>query len=147
MEEREGPPPGPWKKGKGEEYTAYVLEVHVCETQTEGVRMVYSYHDFQSLEDEKTARGLFSAGEEQTAYALILNALRRECFVEALIQLQQDPGFLERYKQADLDEKRDQEMEIASKTITMLSRILRKMAPEVAREIMTMLAGMQDKKS
>jgi len=146
MEEREGPPQGPWKKGKGE-YTAFVLEVHVCETQKEGVRMVYTYHDFQSPEDERIARSLSSAGEEQAAYALILNALRRECFVEALLQLQQEPGFLDRYRQAEQVERRDLEVEVASKTVTMLSRVLRKMAPEVAREIMTMIDGMQDKKS
>jgi hypothetical protein len=137
----ESPPPPPWVKGKGEDYAAFVIEVHICETYPrQPVRMVYSHHDFQSDLDQETARGLISAGEEQIAYALLLNAVRREGFIEALIQFQQDNECIDRYAAADADERRDLEMELAAKMVTMLSRSIRKMAPEVARETLVMMS-------
>jgi len=138
----DGPPSHPWQKGKGDDYTAFVMEVHVCETYPrQPVRMVYTHHDFQSPEDRDTARGLISAGEEQIAYALLLNAMRREGFIEALIQYQKDKEFLDRYSAADVDERQDLENELAAKMVTVLSRLIRKMAPEVARETLMMMSS------
>ena len=142
MAASEGPPPGPWKKGKGEDYTAFVMEVHICETYPrKPVRMVYTHHDFQSEEDQEIARGLISAGEEQIAHALLLNAMRREGFIEALIQFQKDKGYIDRYAEADEDGKREMEIELATKVATVISRSVRKMTPEVARETLTMMSS------
>lgn len=134
-------PPTPWTKGKHEGHSVFNLEVEICEVDKGGVRMVFTQHDFQSVADEKVCRALKSMGEEQIAYALLLNALRREMFIETLLHIQQDPTFLSSYKEADEEEQRNREVEVAAKMVTTLDRAIRKMAPEVAREILAMVTS------
>lgn len=133
------PPSTPWVHGNSADYTVFNLEVQVCETHAGGVRSVYTVHGFQTDADEALARSLVSGGEEQIAWSLLINAVRRETFLEVLIALQQDPDFLATYRDADEEKQRNLDVEIAAKVSTMLSKTIQKIAPETAREIMAML--------
>ena len=131
---KQDPPPFPWKDG--EDYSAFTIEVHICERN----RHMFSFHEFKTPEDEAVAGKLPSMGEEQIAHALLREALRREAYIQTLIRLQKDKGFLEAYKTAPEDERRKQEKTLAEGISGMLVRTSEKVAPEIAREILAMLS-------
>jgi hypothetical protein len=132
-------PESPWKKGKFNDHTTFVLDVLVCEVYQEGVRSVYTQHDFQSEQDRELAQGLLSAGEEQIAHALLCNAIRREAFLESLIQMQRDTTVLAKYRDASPEDRRKIELTLAANVSNMLNRTVCKMAPDISREILEML--------
>lgn len=130
------PPSAPWKKGKNKDMAVYTIEVHVCEQINTGTRKLYTYHDYQSEEDSKIARSLQSSGEEQSAHALLLNALRREFFVETIVKMNKEPQFLKNYIEANKEEKHRIETELATNLLLTLTSIIRKMSVDVVREIL-----------
>jgi hypothetical protein len=117
-------------------YSALTLEVHLCEDPT---GRVWSYHDFQTPEDEATALGLRHAGAQQVAYALLTEAYRRECFVVVLTEMSQEPGFLDRYRSGDPEAHKALETRISEAAQEVMRRTLKKMGSDVSREILEML--------
>ena len=86
-------PEKPWVKGVHPEYTALQLVVNVCQDQHGNV---WSDHGFLSPADEVLARGLPQGGAPQLAHVFLTEAVRREAFMCALLELTKDPDFLSR---------------------------------------------------
>ena len=84
-------PEKPWVTGKHPDHTVYRLVVSICEDEH---GRVWSEHDFASEEDAAICQATRNAGVEQTAHALLTEALRREAFVDALIILTRSHGIL-----------------------------------------------------
>lgn len=85
-------PPFPWTKGVNPEYTAVVVEVHLCQNS---VGHVFSHHFVQDEHDETTIQEMASSGQEQIGFALLTEAIRQEAFVQALLKLQGNAAFLD----------------------------------------------------
>lgn len=126
----------PWKKGRQEGYTAFSLEVRVCQDDN---GMVFSVHDYATEKDRQVAHALVSAGERQTAHALLTEALRRELFVTALARMSAGEDLVTAWREADEDGRRGLEAGLATEARTLLHRTIHKMGPDCAREIFSML--------
>lgn len=70
-------PPLPWKKGKHENYTNFVVSINICITDNQ----VVSYKELQDVEDVETVSQLPNHGLEETQHALLVEA----CKLEALL--------------------------------------------------------------
>jgi hypothetical protein len=130
------PPPRPWKKGKQDGYSSFTLEVQVCGDSS---GRVWSYHDYQSREDEETALRFPYAGTQQIAYALLTEAYRREVFVDALVELTKNPLYLEAYRNGDSEARKHIEDRLAEGSQEVMRRTLAKMGSDVSKEILAML--------
>ena len=129
-------PSHPWVKGTHEEYTAVVLEVEVCQDKH---GRVWSRHDFQSQEDAETAQGMPQAGIQQMAFALLTEAIRRESFVDLMVEMSKGTGFEDRYRKASPEQREAMVMEMATSTIKAMNGSLRKMALGVTQETLAMV--------
>ena len=130
------PPPQPWKKGAQDDYTAVALEVHLCGDTT---GRVWSYHDFQTPGDAEAALTLPHGGTQQVAYALLVEAYRRECFVTALAEMSHNPTFLDDYRKGTPEQREALESRISTAAREVMRRTLEKMGTGAPREILTML--------
>jgi len=130
------PPPLPWPSGKNEGYSAFTLEVHICQDET---NRVWSFHDFQTPEDQATSLTFSHGGAQQVAYALLTEAYRRECFVTALAEMSHNSTFLDDYRKSTPEEKEALEFRIAGVAQEVMRRTLAKMSTGVPREILAML--------
>jgi len=128
------PPPRPWKKGTQEGYSALSIEVEVCQ-DTNGC--VFSAHQPQSEEDRVTALSWNSGGQEQVAFALLVEATRREAFLEMLIQMSQDEGYPKRLLELSAEERepllREMTQRITAQMNSVVSRLARGIIEETAR--------------
>jgi hypothetical protein len=132
------PPAQPWHTGVHEDYSAFVVEVNICEGTN---RMVYSTHQFRGPEDQDVARRLLSSGEQQMAFSLLTEAMRREAYLQGLIKAKENEGFLSQYKDGDPQIRTKMEREIALSLAQLLNRTVCQMAPGVAQEILTMMSS------
>lgn len=132
------PPERPWVTGQHPEYTAFNLVVSVCQDR---LGRVYSGHDFQSPKDAAAALALPQAGVKQVAYGLLVEAVRRELFVEILIALSTSNGYLEGWAGATEETRRQIERDLGATASLVMSRVIEKMAPECAREVLSMLTA------
>lgn len=130
------PPPLPWRKGVGEDYSCFVLEVQCCMT-SDG--QLHSNHSVQSAKDQDVMRSLPTMGEEQAAHSLFVEAMRRECFLVVLGRVSSDPEFAARYQACEGDEKRALEMEVAHQFAETMTRTLEKGAFNISRDILERL--------
>ena len=137
-EDRQKSPPTPWTRGKQEGYTSLDLVVHLCQDAT---GRVWSEHDFREALDEATSKTLKGFGNQQIAYALLVEAARREAFVDAMLTVQGSPDYLERYKTANKINRAEMEQFIGSRAAEVMTRTLHKMAPDIGKEILWMLTG------
>ena len=130
-------PDKPWKRGKHPTYTALRLTVNICQDEHGNV---WSDHDFETPEDEKLAGELPQGGAPQVAHALLTEAVRREAFLCALIELTKTPGLLTLWREAgDAERARiEQELEHAAKHV--ITSTLTKMVPGAVAEILSMMA-------
>lgn len=82
----------PWVKGRHQDYTAFVIEVHVHQDRTGNLR---SFHCLQGTEDEVAASTLpgSSGGMEEGALALLTEAGRAESLLQVLVKLTNEPEF------------------------------------------------------
>lgn len=138
MSDRQKPPPTPWVRGKQAGYTALDLVIHLCQDAT---GRVWSEHDFREALDEATSKTLKGFGNQQIAYALLVEAARREAFVDAMLTVQNNPDYLERYKAGDEALRDEMEAFIGDRATEVMTRTLRKMAPGIGKEILWMLTG------
>lgn len=114
------------------------LKVSITETIENTVRMVSSTHDFLTPKDRETSMGMKSYGLEQIAFALLTEAIRREAYLQFLIQQVENPNFLKSYTEL---EEEDAEIFVAkfAKTLTKaLSNNVENMAEQVTKEILEM---------
>ena len=87
------PPPTPWTKGAHSDYTAFVIEVHVCRDR-EG--NVHSARKLQSEEDEAAVQNLGNArGMEEGSFGLLVESIRQEAMLQTLVKFSNDSEFKE----------------------------------------------------
>lgn len=134
------PPSLPWNKAS-KDYDTFDIKVSICEQDREGCREVFSQHNFATPEDQVVARKLKSLGEEQISYALLVEALRREVYVQMLVELgKNSPEFLVEYLVADETKKRVIEEQWGERLYTAVCSNISKMAIPTAKEVLEMLS-------
>lgn len=129
-------PETPWLQGINQEYAMFRLEVDICVTRDQEV---YSIHRPQGQVDMDTMKSLYSYGEQQTIFGLLTETLRRETFFEILLRMSDDPNFMESYIKQDEEGKSVIENEVSEDVIELIYRTVEKMAPDVARDVLTMM--------
>lgn len=130
------PPPRPWEKGEHSDHTVFVVEVEVCINEH---GQVFSTHQLQDEQDHKIAQKLPSSGLNQTAVALLLEAIRREVNLQVLIKLSHDEKVEAQIKDPqarDLLEK-----EFASTVKEVLIKQVEGFSLPAVQEMLDMVAG------
>lgn len=131
-----GPPPRPWEKGVHPDYSCCSVEVVLAEDSS---GTVWSEHRL-SHEDAAISAQLSGGGARQIAHALLTEALRREVFVDVLVQMSKGDGFLDWYGDAAEDQKREIEQNMANAGLAVLVTLLPRMLPGIAREVLEMVS-------
>jgi hypothetical protein len=84
-------PPTPWIKGVHPQYSAFVIEVHICR-DSEG--NVHSLRRLQDELDETTVETLSkNQGMEEGSFGLLIEAARHEAMLQILIRVTHDEDF------------------------------------------------------
>lgn len=124
-------PPTPWKKGVNPDYTAFVIEVHVCR-DVEG--NVHSARKLQDPEDEAAVQTLGnSQGMEEGSFGLLIEAARQETMLQVLVKLSNDEEFKEKLLSENeiTDDLREQ---ATQDTLKLLWATLSRVGPSIVRE-------------
>lgn len=125
------PPPTPWTKGAHPDYTAFVIEVHVCR-DVEG--NVHSARKLQDEDDETAVQTMGnSQGMEEGSFGLLIEAARQEAMLQALIKVSNDEEFKEKLLSGSeiIDDLREQ---VTQDTLKLLWATLSRVGPSVVRE-------------
>lgn len=130
-------PSKPWTPGVHPTYTAYRLRVNICEDEFGNV---WSDHEFETEGDAQVAQALSNGSIFQIAHALLSEAVRREAFTSAMVELSKDPAVLDRYQALEGKEKATFETNLANAITHVITQTLGKMAPGAAREVMAMMS-------
>jgi len=130
-------PEKPWVPGTHPTYSAFRLQVNVCQDQHGNV---WSDHDFATPADMSVAQSLRQGGAPQVAHALLTEAIRREAFMCALIAETKEKGFLARYKASSAEEKLRVEAELQGYATHVITQALGKMTPGAVAEVLAMMA-------
>jgi len=131
-------PEKPWVKGKHPEYTALQLVLNICQ---DGDGNVWSDHDFPTPEDEALAVGLPQGGAPQLAHALLTEAVRREAFMCALIELTKSPDFLSQWARGSKAERAMIEGQIGNYASHVITSTLGKMTMGLVAEVLAMMVN------
>lgn len=73
------------------------------------------------------------------AFALLVEAYRRECYTTLLAELSEEPDLIQRFREGTPEMMRQFEERIAAAAREVMTRTLAKLGTEAAREILTML--------
>lgn len=125
------PPPFPWKKGTQESYASLVVEVLVCKDEH---GRVFSMHRLQDALDRDTAMSWTTGGQEQVAFALITETVRREALFGLLVRMTQDPLLPVRFKAMSDNEKQTFIQQMASQLRAQVSAVVDKLADAAMEE-------------
>lgn len=128
-------PKYPWKKGKHDEYTCFVVEVEVAVDQA-GVP--WSAHRLQDQQDHDLTRDMPSGGLEYVAYALVQEAVKREALLQVLLKVSNDSEF----KGNLLNSQETPAALVEEVTVAMMEVIksaTRELAPAAARAALDMV--------
>jgi hypothetical protein len=125
---------GPWTKGIHRDYTAFVMEVHVCRDR---VGVIRSFRCLQDARDEEAASALpGSGGMEEGAWALLTECARAETLLQVLVKLSNDVEFHKKIVQGtEIDSELIENFTKA--TLDQIRRGLDEVLPSVVREIIT----------
>lgn len=125
------PPPTPWTKGAHPDYTAFVIEVHVCR-DAEG--NVHSARKLQDEEDEGAVQTLGdSQGMEEGSFGLLIEAARQETMLQALIKVSNDEEFKENLL-SETEITDDLREQVTQDTLKLLWATLSRVGPSIVRE-------------
>lgn len=91
-----------WRRGRNPGFDVVAVEVLV--RRDEHGRVI-SAHDLQSDEGRGIVAGWPSGGMEQVAFALLVEAVKREAVLDVLLRASHDPSFLGRWKSAGSEER------------------------------------------
>jgi hypothetical protein len=124
------PPALPWTKGDHGSYSMVKVEVEVCRDE---FGRVYTLHRLQDETDRETVMKWPSGGQEQIAFALLLEAVRREAVLGVLLELTKDKEFL---SQLDgLPNKGEVLTGLAERVQTQMDRTIRRVSSNVVAEM------------
>jgi len=136
------PPPRPWQKGQHEDYTCFGIEVLLAEDNS---GTVWSEHRMTD-EDASLSQTLSGGGARQIAHALTIEDVRREMFVDVLVQMSKGEGFLEWYLEATEEQKREIERSMSNASLAVFVTLLPQILPGIAREVMEMVSEQAGKR-
>jgi hypothetical protein len=108
----------------------FTLVVDIC---TDSSGRVYSTHRLQTPLDHEVAMKMPGGGQEQVAFALAVEAARREAILGLLLLLSQDPHLLERLK-ASVDQQQDVLGKISKGLREQFANTVARIADDVAKE-------------
>lgn len=131
------PPPFPWVDGVTDKYRCFSLLVKVLQTND---GFVFSNHRPATDEDEKTATTFPNGGLEQIAFALLMEAVRRETFILSMVKMTGDKEYLNKYLEADEEKKMEIETELAENVREVLQKNINQMSFPTSKEILFMLS-------
>lgn len=131
------PPQFPWTNGVTDKYRCFSLLVEILQTN-EGY--VFSNHKPSSDEDQQTASTFPNGGLEQIAFALLMEAVRRETFIGAMINMTKNKKYLEEYFSSDEEKRMEIETELAQSVREILQKNINQMSFPTAKEILFMMA-------
>lgn len=100
---------------------------------------MWSDHTYASSNDEALAASLKQGGAPEIAHALMVEALRREVFLLALVKMSQDSDFLQRWKDAEDEERLTLQKDIEHGLVDVVTRTAQKGASSLASGVLTML--------
>ncbi len=127
-------PEQPWERGR-QEYTLIGVNVQVCE-DADGT--VWSLHQVDP-EDEPVAKSMDSGGNRQVAHALLVEALRREVFVEVLIEMSSDKDWLSRYQTVSKTDQDGMTKNLSNSALAVMVGVIPKLLPGVVQEVLDMV--------
>lgn len=133
-------PAKPWQRGKQPTYTALQLTVNICQDEFGNV---WSDHDFATPADQEIAAGLPQGGVLQVAHALLTEAVRREVFTSALVQMSQDPTYFALRLAPDGDSRRLLTIDLEKAVLHVLTTTMSKMLPGAVAGVLAMLEDQQ----
>lgn len=125
------PEPMQWTKGKHDDYSAFVLEVHVRKDKAGGLRTRRSLQD--DVDHAVVESYGASGGLEEGAMALLTEAARAEAMLQLLVKLSNDAEFKEKIAG---DSAPDDELieKLSKDTLEQLRRGLETVVPSLAQE-------------
>lgn len=125
------PPPTPWTKGANPEYTAFVIEVHVCR---DAAGNVHSARKLQDDQDEVAVQALGnSQGMEEGSFGLLIEAARQEAMLQVLVKVSNDEEFKEKLLSENgiTEDLREQ---VTQDTLKLLWATLSRIGPSIVTE-------------
>jgi len=125
--------PNTWVKGEQKDYKMFVLEVSVLQ---DNKGRVFSSHRFQNESDNALAHSLPSCGLEQIAHALLLEAIRRETYLDVILKMQDQPNLLKAYMSGTDTDKEAMALELSQHMEEILKRLITKISPSVSVELL-----------
>lgn len=134
------PPPFPWISGVTDKYRCFSLLVEILQTN-EG--FVFSNHKPATDKDEQTATTFPNGGLEQIAFALLMEAVRRETFILAMVNMTKDKEYLTKYSEMGEEERMEVETELAENVKEVLKKNINQMSFPTAKEILFMITKSQ----
>ena len=126
-----------WEPGEHPTHTAFEVCVSVSQCKDGAL---YTTHAV-SEESGELARTLPSNGEEQIAFALLREALRREVFLGLLITQTKDAAFLQKYREGSEDFRKEVEVELVKRAYEQMLRTVVHQAPDIVKEVLRMLTS------
>jgi hypothetical protein len=124
-------PPTPWTKGVNPDYTAFVIEVHVCR---DAQGNVHSARKLQDEEDEATVQNLGNAGGmEEGSFGLLVEAARQEAMLQVLIKFSNDEEFKEKLLSGGVIAD-DLLAQVSDDTLKLMWATLSRVGPSIVRE-------------
>lgn len=131
-------PDKPWVPGKHPTYSALRLRVNLCQDQHGNV---WSDHDFETPADAVVAGSLPQGGVTQIAHALLTEAVRREAFLCALVELTKDPEYLRNYKGGTPEKRAAAEATLQEAVTFVITKALEKMAKPAVADVLAMMSN------
>lgn len=132
------PPAFPWQKGDQGSYAALVIEVHVCKDES---GRVFSMHKLQDTKDRETALSWTSGGQEQVAFALLTETMRREALFGLLVRMTKDPTLPLRFKAMSPEDKQALIREMSVQLQSQVAAVVGKMADAAMEEALVDIAS------
>ena len=132
------PPNELWERGTRGNCSTVVLEVRVC---LDAAGRVWSTHTYKDASDESLAGSWAGGGVRQISFALLTEALRREVYTCALIELTKDAEFLRKYQGADATTREEIAQTLGTAAQSILTATSKRMAQGAAQEVLSMLTS------
>jgi hypothetical protein len=130
----------PWKIGEHEGMKHLMVEVHVCQ---DALGRVFSGQRLSEGSGE-IAKSMKSGGEEQIAYCLAQEAIRREAFLECLVKLQdQGKEWFEEYAEKAEEEQKETRDDLCQAVARVLLGIVSRIGDDTMKEAIQKVGGVE----
>lgn len=132
------PPPPPWEKGTHEDYSSLVIEIAVCR---DARGRVFSRHALQDALDHETAMKWPGGGQGEVAFALLVEAVRREALLGLLVALTDDPDFATKIDALDPEEREAKMGELVVNLRSQMDNVVARLARGALEEAVLTVTG------